>query len=133
MNPNEFVNKYKGTIPEHPQGISGQCVCLIRCYFDALGVKQFPSVQSAKDLWNVIDQSNFTRVPNTILGKPPEGAIVIMAPFKGGPNGHVFIALKGATIWNIPCFESNWSWAKHATLGNHGYLNPKIIGWFVKK
>lgn len=130
----QFITKYKGTVCKHPLGKTGMCVCLIRCYFDeVLGVPQFPGVIGAKNLWDAIDQTKFTRVKNTILGKPPEGAIVIMDAFKGNPNGHVFIALNGATIWNVPAFESNWAISQRATLGNHGYLNPRIIGWLVKK
>lgn len=129
----EFVAKRINTVCEHPKGIKGQCVCLIRCYFDeVLNLPQFPSVQSAINLWDVLDTPDFIQIPNSLFAIPQQGDIVIIAPFKGNPHGHVCIALRGSGLLSVRSFDSNWSIPRTALIEKHNYWNPRIVGWFRK-
>lgn len=129
----KFVAQWLNKVPNRPGAVAGQCVALYRCYLDYLDVPQTPTVVGAKDLWTKYDPTHFVRLPNTITFIPQEGDIFIMDAFKGCPTGHVGIVTRGATIFSFLCFESNWSWAKHATRGKHGYLSPRVIGFLRKK
>lgn len=130
MTLDSFIERRNGTICSHPKGITGQCVCLIRCYFDdVLDFPQFPGVQSARHLWNVLDQMRFERIPNTLFAVPQRGDIFIIDAFRGNPHGHTGI-VTSANMWSFTSFDSNWSYPLTAANERHGYLRPRVLGWF---
>lgn len=129
----QFIAKYRGKTCTHPKGISGQCVCLFRCYVDeVLGVPQPPGVTGAAKLWNVADPKYFIRIPNSLTAVPRKGDAMIWYPWNGNPNGHVGMVIS-ATILKFQSFDSNWSVPKKANIENHGYLSPRVIGWLRKR
>ena len=127
-----FYNERVLEVCEHPKGVRGQCVCLIRCYFDdVLKLPQFSQIQSAKYLWNVLSLTNFQRIPNTPLAIPKPGDIFVMDSFRGNPHGHTGIVMD-ANLFYFHSFDANWSRPLLNTYETHNYLHPRIIGWFSK-
>lgn len=130
----QFFNNRVLETCTHPKGVKGQCVCLIRCYFDdVLELKQFPSVKSAKDLWNVLSQQDFIRVPNTLFAIPRAGDIFVIDAFNGNPHGHTGIVMEGSNFAFFRSFDSNWSRPLIATSETHNYWTPRVIGYFRKR
>jgi hypothetical protein len=136
---NAFIGEWIGRIPTHPKGITGQCVCLYRCYLDeVLGVPQTVPVIGAQDLYNKADPKYFLKLPNTLTFIPKLGDIFIMAPFTGNPFGHVGM-VTSATLFSVQSFDANWSVPKRANREKHGYgsiltpSKPRIIGFLRKR
>lgn len=128
-----FVSKWQGKSPVHPKGIKGECVALFRLYLDeVLGVPQTAAVVGAKDLWKAANPKYFLNIPNTPLGVPKFGDIVIFDAFKGNPYGHVGIVMR-ASVWRLTSFDANFSIPKIARIEKHGYLKPRCIGWLRKR
>lgn len=130
----QFVRLYTGKKCTHPNGISGQCVCLYRCYLDeVLGVPQTDPVVGAKDLWVKADPKYFLKTPNSPLAVPVKGDIMIWPAWLGNPSGHVGMVID-ANVWSFRSFDSNWSVPKIANVERHSYRNPaKVIGWLRRK
>lgn len=130
----QFVDNRVTEICTHPKGIRGQCVCLIRNYFDdVLELPQFPSVRSAKHLWEVLGDKHFLQIPKSFFTIPRAGDIFVIDAFRGNPHGHTGIVLAGASIFHFKSFDSNWSIPLTAIGETHGYLSPRVLGWFRKR
>lgn len=134
---NQFVADRLNTTCEHPRGISGQCVCLIRCYFDdVLDLPQFRTVGAAIDLWEALNTPDFVRIPNRLWTLPKVGDIFVAAPWDNteeGRYGHTGIVLDGATLRRFKSFDSNWSTPLKANIEYHNYTRPRIVGFFRAK
>lgn len=133
----DFVKKRIGTQCEHPLGIKGQCVCLIRCYFDeVLALPQFPFIPSAKDLWTtLLADPHFVRITDSLLAIPRAGDIFVMDAWgndEKSRHGHTGVVLEGSTLSQLRSLDSNWSIPEITTFEMHSYRKPHILGWFRK-
>lgn len=127
MTLDEFVSRYNGK--KVSNGGLSQCVALARQYLDdVLKVPQFPTVQGAYQIFDVLQ--GFEKVLNTPTGVPPRGAIIIWKKEYGGV-GHVGIVLQ-ADVKGILVFSQNHT-------GNldpcevTSYSYNLVKGWLIRK
>lgn len=135
-----FIQKNNGKPLNFDGNYGNQCVDLFRFYCkDVLKVPQFPSVNGAKNLWDVCPPT-FTKIRNLPWNVPQKGDIIIF----GGKFGHVSIFIDG-NVFVFRSFDQNYpSQGYYDSKGNfigtgvahvqgHNYLNPAVIGWLRKK
>lgn len=119
----EFVLKYIGKFVDFDKHYGNTCVDLYRQYCqEVLGVPQTPPVAGASDLWNT---TKFQKIPNTILGVPQAGDIVIWGKGLNG-YGHVGIFQSG-NMFGFTSFDQNWPVGSPCHSQFHRY--KYVLGW----
>lgn len=126
----EFKEKHLGESLDWDKNFGAQCVDLYRFYVsEVLGFPQSPGVRGAADIWTTVDEKYFEKIPNTLLGVPRKGDIMIWNTKAGGGYGHVGVVLE-AGVMNFTSLDQNWSQMK-VTVETHSYSNT--IGWLRPK
>lgn len=127
----EFKNKYNGVGVDWDGHYGAQCVDLARFYIhEVWEVFQFPPVVGAKDIWEAIDESIYTKIPNSPEGVPEKGDVIVWDGRMGGGYGHVGIFDRGDVnqFWS---FDQNWPTGTPSSIQYHkNYYAVK--GWFRK-
>ncbi len=93
------------------------------------------SQHGAKDMWGVLSQDDFVRIPNRFYTIPRKGDIFVMDVWSDsevGRYGHTGIVLSGGPF-RFTSFDSNWSVKNTAFVERHNYINPRVIGFFRPK
>lgn len=129
MTYDEFKTKYLGKKVDFDLSYGAQCVDLYREYCKSLGFNQSPPVQGAADIWTSYLQKSFERIPNTPLGIPKKGDIVIFGR-TFGQYGHVGI-VDSASLWSLTALEQNNPLGSPVRLGKHYYKH--VLGWLRPK
>jgi hypothetical protein len=119
MNIQQFFIQWNGK-KNNNGSYPGECVDIIKQYFqDVLNIA--PINGNAISYWNNIQ--GFTKIKNTILGKPLPGDIVI---WNMGKYGHIGIC-NWSTLFQINCFEQNFPSGTPCHFQTHNYKN--VLGW----
>lgn len=104
-----------------------QCVDLYRFYLrDVLGVPQGAAVKGAADLWNTYRTQDFERIPNTPLGIPQPGDVMIWNRNVGAGYGHVAIVTSASLMW-FEAFSQNDPAGSASHIKRYTYKN--VYGW----
>jgi hypothetical protein len=130
MTTQEYFVKYSGKFIDFDHAFGNTCVDNYRQYCqEVLQFSQSPSVNGAGDIWNNYLQDKFIKIPNTPLGIPQLGDIVVWNKQLNG-YGHVAIFQSG-NIWNLTCFSQNWPIGSPCHLQKTGY--KYVLGWLRPK
>jgi len=147
MNPQEFVEKYKGKVVDHDGVHGGQCVDLARQYMKEVWgfTRQPESVVGAADFFFKHGERPIQRelcdcVSYTGTVQPPHSSLVIFKSTGTNKYGHIGICL-GSDHDFISVFEQDGiandkarergEPQKGAYIGIWKY--DRLIGWLVKK
>lgn len=126
----EFFIKWNNQKIDFDKHYGSTCVDLYRQYCqEVLLFPQSPPVTGAADIWNTYRQDLFIKIPNTPLGIPQLGDIVIWSKTLGG-YGHVAIFQSG-NLWNLTCFSQNWPVGSPCHFQKTGYRY--VLGWLRPK
>ena len=111
-----------------------QCFDLITGWAKMLGLPDtiFNGILYAKNLYlapTFVMRDNFDFIPNTPLGIPDVGDIVVF----DGPVGHTSISTGKGNIVLFDTFDQNYPTGSECKVVTHNYLNPKVLGWLRYK
>ena len=126
----EYFSKYNGKFIDWDKHYGPTCVDNYRQYCqEVLQVPQSPPVQGAAGIWDNYRQDLFVKIPNTPLGVPQFGDIVIWNKRLNG-YGHVAIFQTGG-IWSFTSFDQNWPVGVPCHFQKHNYRY--VLGWLRSK
>ena len=129
MSFDEFITKYLGKKIDYDKAYEGQCMDLYHQYvLEVLGLEH-PGASSAYMLWNKTWR-DYEKIPNSLLGVPKKGDIVIWNSNVGGGNGHVSIFIEGGVMM-FTSLDQNWPTLSVVTKTKHIYRN--VVGWLRPK
>jgi hypothetical protein len=116
-------------------GNKGQCVGLIECWIDALGLPHIWG--NAKDLLTAADTTKFDVIhndPKNLNQFPAPGDIMVWDATWGAGNGHTGVIVI-ADGHSFACFEQNFPTGHKPQIHTHddykgvlGWLRPKTQG-----
>lgn len=130
----QFIEKYNGKYIDFDQAWGNQCFDLFHQFVvEVLGLTdpRIMAAPAAKDLYNNFNNLKgheyFERIPNTPMGVPNEGDIVI---FGSGTYGHVSIFIEGDAN-NFKSFDQNYPVGSPCHIQGHTYSS--CLGWLRYK
>lgn len=131
----DFVAKYNGQPVEvEDPSAPDQCMDLAFAWCDFMGIDRATiRHQYAYQVWTLpvdLTIQYFDYIPNTPMGVPPQGALVIFNQSVGSA-GHISIATGEGDATGFTSFDQNWAGAQYAKMVNHVYTS--VYGWLVRK
>lgn len=126
----EYFSKYNGRFIDFDKHYGPTCVDNYRQYCqEVLQVPQSPPVTGAAGIWDNYRQDLFVKIPNTPLGVPRLGDLVIWSR-RLNNFGHIAIFQTGG-IWNFTSFDQNWPVGVPCHFQRHNYRY--VLGWLRSK
>lgn len=127
MTLSDFIGINNGRKLDYDKFYGAQCVDLYRFYLkDVLRVPQSPAVKGAADLWVNYRSQDFLRIPNTPLGIPQPGDVMIWNRNTGAGAGHVAIVKSASLMW-FDAFSQNDPAGSVSHVKRYTYRN--VYGW----
>lgn len=107
-----------------------QCVDLVNQYIvEVLGLDPVIGT-NAKDFPAKYNKDQFDWVPNSLMGVPPKGSIIVWNGKVGNGAGHIAI-VKSANLMSFKSLDQNWSKPLYVTDETHSYKN--VQGWLIPR
>ena len=128
----EFFNKWNGRYNNYDNWGGFQCKDVFSQYNNDI-VKAPYIVGNPIVLWNNYNnlpnlKKFYTKIPNTPLGLPKLGDVVI---FNLGWTGHIAICSPSVNLFYFTSFEQNYPTGSPCHFQSHNYL--KVLGWLRPK
>ena len=126
MTPQEYFKKYEDKYIDYDKFFGNQCTDNYRQYCkEVLQIPQSPPVKGAADIWDTYLKECFIRIPNTPLGVPKQGDILVWSRQLNG-FGHTAIC-QSANLWNFVSFDQNFPIGSVCHFQKHSY--KYLLGW----
>lgn len=127
----DFIKKYTNVGVDTDGAFGGQCMDLMHKYCqEVLGLADLSILaqSNAKSVWtnfpNVKGHELFTQIPNTPIGVPLKGDIML---YDFNPDGHVDMFIQG-DVNSFRSFSQNFPTGSKSIVVNHPNYNG-VYGW----